>query len=114
MPIALLSKFKPRITSTVAYSQRVRRVQFGDGYMERSPDGINTASEKWQLVFFCETDADARELVAFLNARSTDAVIWTPTGESAAKLYLVSAVQRKFVAGTLAGEVTCTFEQAIA
>lgn len=41
----------PFLGANVTKTPRVRTTQFGDGYMQRVGDGINTAPREWQLQF---------------------------------------------------------------
>ncbi|MDE9430661.1 phage tail protein [Xenorhabdus bovienii] len=41
----------PRVNPTGDITQRVRTVQFGDGYSQRSGDGINSNHQSWPLTF---------------------------------------------------------------
>lgn len=63
---------------------RVRRIKFGDGYEQRTADGINTKSETWDLAFVGLTDAEADAIDAFLTARNAvEAFDWvTPAGDA--------------------------------
>lgn len=65
---------------------RVRRVQFGDGYQQRSADGINTKPRSWTLTFGGRTDAERTAILDFLNARGAlEAFDWTPPSGAAGK-----------------------------
>ncbi|PHM46495.1 phage tail protein [Xenorhabdus miraniensis] len=41
----------PRVNPTGDITQKVRSVQFGDGYTQRSGDGINSEHQSWTLSF---------------------------------------------------------------
>ncbi|CDH08113.1 Phage minor tail [Xenorhabdus bovienii str. oregonense] len=41
----------PRVNPTGDITQRVRTVQFGDGYTQRSGEGINSEHQSWSLTF---------------------------------------------------------------
>ena len=65
---------------------RVRVIKFGDGYEQRSLDGINTLNRTWSLTFSARTDSEANSIEAFLEARNgIEAFDWTPPAGSAAK-----------------------------
>ena len=67
------------INSTMDEEPRVRRSQFGDGYEQRTPDGINAVVQVWDLNFERVDDAIADEIIAFLRARAgVEAFDWTP------------------------------------
>jgi phage-related protein len=71
--------------------QRVNTAQFGDGYSQRSMDGLNasprTFTAQWDVL--ASTEADIYQ--AFFDAHSVTPFLWTPPLES---------VQRKLIAGT--------------
>ena len=118
MPAALPNKFVPKIDATQSTSYRVRSVQYGEGYQQRSPDGLNARAITWQLVFTGLQKADGDELEAFFDARAGwDAILWTPPDEVAPvnpalqSKWLVSEIRRTFISGMLLSEVTCTFKR---
>ncbi|CAI1120102.1 MULTISPECIES: phage tail protein [Serratia] len=43
--------YSPRVNPTGDITQRVREVQFGDGYKQQSGDGINGEHQSWPLTF---------------------------------------------------------------
>jgi phage-related protein len=53
--------------SSLEQQPRLKEAQFGDGYAQRAPDGINFMPEVWSLTFDEVEDAVADELVAFLQ-----------------------------------------------
>lgn len=58
---------------------RVQRAKFGDGYEQRSADGINTSAQVWDLLFDQVDPAIAADLLGFLRARNgVEAFDWTP------------------------------------
>jgi phage-related protein len=69
----------PDVGANVAKKPRVRTAQFGDGYEQRVPDGINTSTEVWSLQFSFLSDADADDIMEFLDtAGGAAAFDWTP------------------------------------
>ena len=58
---------------------RVHVVKFGDGYEQRTPDGINSVVRTYELGWNAITKADANTLDAFFRARQgTEAFTWAP------------------------------------
>ncbi|WP_223644380.1 phage tail protein [Corallococcus sp. EGB] len=49
---------------------RVRKAQFGEGYTQRSGDGLNPVLRRWALQFSSLSKVDADGLEAFLRARA--------------------------------------------
>mgnify|MGYP000114220702 CR=1 FL=1 len=66
---ALKQDMKPRILAA----------QFGDGYMQRSRDGINTITETWDLTWKNRKQADGEKLTNFFDSTGgIQAITWTP------------------------------------
>jgi phage-related protein len=64
--------------TNVDVQARIRTAQFGDGYQQRSPDGLNPVVQTWSLSFDdCDNDV-ATTLIAFLRANIGLAFDWTP------------------------------------
>ena len=77
----------PGLTKTSAPS--VRRVQFGDGYEQRTSLGINQNPKVYNLTFnVSESESDTIE--AFLDDRAADnaSFTYTPPGESSASKFV--------------------------
>lgn len=74
---AYISSFE----GTVSY--RFRQIQFGDGYNQRSADGINPKSEEYEITVDGMTLAQKNDLDAFIGRHGGHkAFLWTPGGES--------------------------------
>nr|WP_113865017.1 phage tail protein [Brenneria salicis]NMN90982.1 phage-related protein [Brenneria salicis ATCC 15712 = DSM 30166]RBP66474.1 phage-related protein [Brenneria salicis ATCC 15712 = DSM 30166]RLM32067.1 phage tail protein [Brenneria salicis ATCC 15712 = DSM 30166] len=58
--------FCPRVNPEGEFTQRTRAVQFGDGYTQRSGDGINSESQSWPLTFVGD-NTFIQEIMAFLR-----------------------------------------------
>ena len=64
---------------------RVLKAQFGDGYQQRTADGINTIVRQWNLTFI-NTTANIADIDSFLTtAGGVDSFDWTPPHGSAGK-----------------------------
>lgn len=75
--------YKPAQGASRNISPRVRTAQFGDGYMQRVGDGINTQPRVWDLTF-SRKKADIDAIDAFLAARGgVESFDWTPPDGSA-------------------------------
>lgn len=62
---------------------RTRKVAFGDGYEQRSPDGINTILKQWNMVFQNRLLSDIKTMTDFLEGKKgTVSFTFTPVGES--------------------------------
>ncbi|MEY2690106.1 MAG: hypothetical protein RL375_4306 [Pseudomonadota bacterium] len=68
------------------FKPRVRSVAFGDGYQQRSADGINTNPGTWALTFGNRADGEAAAIMTFLEARNgLESFDWTPPGGTLAR-----------------------------
>lgn len=52
---------------------RIASTQYGDGYEQRAPDGLNPLRQAWAVRFSDVEDAVANDIVAFFRARLTAA-----------------------------------------
>lgn len=61
---------------------RQRKAQFGDGYVQRAPDGINTHLQSWPLSWAGRvgSSADVFPVRDFLVAHNGQTFLWTPPG----------------------------------
>jgi len=62
---------------------KVRRVDYGDGYSQRSTSNINSVREQWRLVWDGINTADMNTLRDFFRGlRGVDVLEWVPFGET--------------------------------
>lgn len=72
--------------SKKSVKDRVRKAQFGDGYLQVSKDGLNSTQDFWELSFEPLTGSAKIDMETFLNTYGCETVfLWTPLGESTAK-----------------------------
>ena len=62
-------------------SYRVLESKFGDGYAQVIPDGLNTKTQTWPLVFEGNMDYMRPILAFFDRHRGAKSFYWTPPGE---------------------------------
>lgn len=68
---------------------KVRSTQFGDGYMQRQADGLNSITEQWELVFKAVAREAGDELIGFLRTQAgVTAFSWAPVWATASILVL--------------------------
>lgn len=79
---APLFTWTPSYSAQATIKPNIRKAQFGDGYEQRSANGINTIKEEWSLAF-TRPDAEIKEIDTFLRARGgVESFDWeTPNGE---------------------------------
>ena len=104
----------PDYGSLEQHRPRVRVAQFGDGYQQRSADGINTDAATWNLTFSNRSDSEASAIKTFLAARAgLEAFDWTPPGGLSALKWICSTWQStpvNFGATTITATFTQVFE----
>lgn len=59
----------PALPAPMADGFRLRVAQFGDGYAQRTLDGINFQRRRWQLRFEMKTDDVIADMLAYLEAQ---------------------------------------------
>ena len=70
--------FSPSYSVSQTVTPRVKSIQFGDGYMQRVADGINTQPRQWSLVFN-GNEAEITAIENFLIAENgVSSFTWTP------------------------------------
>jgi phage-related protein len=88
-----LGTLRVQVSATGQTSQRILVTQFGDGYRERRPDGINTEVRRWSV----STPPMAIELVLeledALRALGTGSFEWVPPGETTPWLWELDPVE---------------------
>ncbi len=68
----------PSYTSSITWKPRVLKMQFGDGYEQVVPDGINNKPMMFNIVFRKISDVEAEAIIDFLEARGeAEAFLWT-------------------------------------
>lgn len=99
--------WKPTSTGGSTIKDVVHRVQFGDGYRQVAPDGINPRSRNYQLTFTGML-ATIEQIIAFLDTHVGRSFLWqSPRG---LLLFECTAQGEPFPSG-LTYSVTATFEQ---
>ncbi|KAF1071005.1 MAG: hypothetical protein GAK45_00620 [Pseudomonas citronellolis] len=90
-------------------SYRTRTSQFGDGYSQRSSDGLNNRSQSWPVSLVADK-AEALVILAFIDRhKGARAFRWTPPlGE--AGLYVCASCKPSNLGGSVY-RISATFEQ---
>jgi len=67
---------------TKTTTPRILLNQFGDGYAQRTVDGINNLKNEWQLTFTSRSISEANAILAAIEATNgVDYLTWTPPQE---------------------------------
>lgn len=84
-----LPDYKPEYGAAKTIEPRVLLTDFGDGYSQRSADGINNNQEEWSLTWKLPI-ADADILSAFFEARGGhESFDWIPPRESTSRKWTI-------------------------
>lgn len=104
--------YNPSYGASRKRKPRARVASFGDGYEQRTGDGINVDLAVWDITFQnrSATDADAIETFLALKAAVT-AFTWTPVGMS--EITVVCRSWQRGMAETNKNTITATFEQVL-
>jgi phage-related protein len=79
--------YVPSYSSQLKKKPRVFKAQFGDGYAQRTADGINANPQVWTLVWENITQATAAAIEALLDSYGGHTPFtWTPPGRSEIKV----------------------------
>jgi len=108
--MATLPNIKPTYSSSKAVQPRILRADFGDGYVQRTSDGINTQKDMWTLEWTLNA-TDATTLINFFIARDGyDSFDWTPIGESTSKKFICPQWSKSFLSEQVI-VINATFEE---
>jgi phage-related protein len=102
----------PSVGASAEPKIKLFEAEFGDGYTQRSPAGLNHIRETWDLKFELLTAAESASIRAFLNARGggVEAFLYTPPGEAAPVRVIAKKWKRTFDE-TDRQTITLTLEQ---
>jgi phage-related protein len=70
--------FEPSYSSSGEIDLKQNELQFGDGYTQSSPLGINNKKRIYNLQFMRRTDAEIRRIRAFIEALNGSPFLWCP------------------------------------
>jgi phage-related protein len=75
-------------------------VKFGNGYEQRSEDGINTEAQKWVITYNNIGGADRTTLWTFIRiVKRTAWFTWTPPGGVSTKFVIDGPVNERALSG---------------
>src|SRR5690348_13475627 len=78
----------PSYTTRLTVKPRVLTAEFGDGYSQRSIDGINNNRQVWEVVWNNLLDSEMDNLRNFLDSLAgVGAFTWSPPKDPAAGTY---------------------------
>ncbi len=94
------------------FEPKVKRAQFGNGYSQRAPDGLNNNPAMWSVSFLGRHYGDEIQLIIdFLEALSgSEYFLWTPPRASGQIKVICPKWSRRPSKG-IYDDLTATFEQ---
>ncbi len=102
---------EPNRGSSRNVKSRFLRADLGDGYDQRSGDGIQTVKEEWNVEFVALDQTSANTLVAFFaNLEGYQKFEWTPFRQSVAKKFICVEWSESFMGRSLT-TVSASFTQ---
>lgn len=70
---------------------RVLSAQFGNGYEQTKPDGINNKVQEWSITWEALIESEKTTVINALNsAGASEILLWTPPGGSASKFRMTT------------------------
>lgn len=89
----------PSTPSTKDVNPRVNTAKFGDGYSQRSEDGLNSSEETFQAQWQSLRSSDADTMEAFFRAHKSTPFLWTVPLESVQRKWVAAKWSRGYVGG---------------
>lgn len=103
--------WNPSYGAAAARKPIIKTVQFGDGYMQRQPESINTNPQVWNLSFNNRDVSEADEIDDFLTARGgVENFKWTPPRSVTEGLFICMDWTRTVVVAGL-DSISATFTE---
>ena len=108
--------YVPDRSLTKGSQPRIRETKFGDGYSQRSLDGLNYMNQSWDLTFANRIFTDIYNMQSFLETKAgVVAFTFTPPGESEVKVicrdWNVSTLYHTESNNTSIGTLSARFER---
>lgn len=111
MALETFTSLPPNYGAKAKREFRVLRADFGDGYSQRAPDGLNSKKETWSLKWDYLDLTEYNTINNFLTARKgTEAFLWTPPYQTVARKFICSSFEASIPAYNLY-EITAEFEE---
>lgn len=107
----LIFKWIPLAETITSHKPKVKTVRFGDGYEQRSQDGINSALKSISLKFDGD-DVEMEALLQFLEDRRGVESFYYTHKFGTSKLYVCQEWSRVDIDG-LSSEISATFREVV-
>jgi phage-related protein len=103
--------FVPSTGYSKQASTRIKAIEFGDGYIQRTPNGINNTKYTWDLSFNNRRYEVINSMEAFLiDKKGSRHFLWTPPDELV-EYTVVCSTWSSNVGSPIHKSLNCTFEQ---
>lgn len=97
--------------SAVSFKPRVNRASFGDGYSQRSGDGINTNPAKFEVSFSVLANAEANTVLAFFEGKKGYLpFMFTLPGEDSPRQWIAPEWRRTYTGKNIT-DITASLEE---
>ena len=103
--------YQPLRGSSRSVTPRFLRADLGDGYDQRSGDGIQTIKEEWSVIFAPMDQTSANTLVAFFEGlEGYQKFEWIPFRQTTEKKFICTNFTENYAGDSLT-QVQATFRQ---
>jgi phage-related protein len=110
--MALTFDWAESIGTQVQVEPKVVTVRMGDGYAQRSPDGLNNMPDNWDMRFTAVYPVAGDEIVAFFKAHGGwIAFQWTPPRSTVPGLYICKQWSRTLPDVLGLSDISARFER---
>ena len=101
----------PTVGFSTDINPSVNKVQFGEGYSQRVPSGINNIMQSWNVSFNSQSIATANAIDAFLSSKyGTNSFTWIPPGETI-EVKVLCPKWTKTYESSISRSISATFER---
>ena len=102
---------QPTRASNRSVQPRFLKADLGDGYTQRSGDGIQTIKEMWSVTFEALDTTNANLLISFFEGlEGYQAFTWIPFRQTVTKKFICVSWSESFLGNSLT-TVTAEFQQ---
>ena len=98
--------------SSYRVSLRALESQFGDGYRQRGPDGINVSQRTWQVSTLALDGTSYTEVATFLEDNAGGFFDWTPPLSSETVRVSCDGYEVQYVGGSTYRSISAEFAEA--
>ena len=102
--------WKPLREPTVSWNPKINEAIFGDGYSQRTPQGINNNPEVWDDLSFIYDDTICNNIISFFESKNgVSSFTWQPPKRTEGT-YICKEWSRTHISKNISS-ITAKFEQ---